>query len=445
MWLLPTYNRPEKFANFLAAAKATGTSTPGVVIVNGDRAGYDFADLPQGWTVIDVPPEGMVKAVNTALAMFPSEPWYGMLVDDSVPVTPGWDVRVVEAAMKSGMASCNDLDQAPKRICGAAVWRGDIIRAAGFIYPPCTWHAYGDDFWESIGRDYSCWAVLMDVIVEHKHPFKNAALKDATHARSYDRMADDKRAYDAWVRSPEGIASVQAIAGVLGVRHRTVDLSGKTICFGTPAYGGKFDMPYIKSMAYTGALLERQGLDFFTVFVPNDSLIHKARNSIVRAFLTETTATHLLFVDADMGWDPDAVVRLLSHDKEIVGAAGIRKEDPISFCYRPHPERKICNETGCWQVESIGTGFLLIARTAIEKMIAAYPELKYTDAKDVEFHALFYNELAHGKDWSEDYTFCRRWDALGGEIWMDPTIALDHVGGKTWSGSVARESMIQRQ
>ena len=85
MWLLPTYNRPEKFANFLAAAKATGTSTPGVVIVNGDRAGYDFSDLPQGWTVIDVPPEGMVKAVNTALAMFPSEPWYGMLVDDSVP------------------------------------------------------------------------------------------------------------------------------------------------------------------------------------------------------------------------------------------------------------------------------------------------------------------------------------------------------------------------
>ena len=81
------------------------------------------------------------------------------------------------------------------------MWRGDLIRAAGFIYPPCTWHAYGDDFWESIGRDYACWTVLMDVIVEHRHPFKNPILKDITHARSYDRMAEDKAELTAWRRN----------------------------------------------------------------------------------------------------------------------------------------------------------------------------------------------------------------------------------------------------
>lgn len=444
MWILPTYNRPEKFAQFVEAARRAGTSTRGVVVLNGSAAGYDFSDLPEGWEVMEVAPEGMVKAVNAAFDRFPSEPWYGIVVDDSVPITHGWDEKIVARAMQTGIASCNDLDQAPKRMCGAVVYRGDIVRAAGFIYPRCTWHAYGDDWWEQVGRDYACWSVLMDVVVEHKHPFKLPALMDATHERSYAKMAEDKVAYEGWVRSPEGVAAVQGIAKVLGIRMRDVDLTGKVIAFGTPAYGGKFDAPYIKGMAYTGAMLERQKLDFFTIFVTNDSLIHKARNSIIKSFLEDTTATHLMFIDADMGWEPDSVVRLLSHGKEVVGAAGIRKEDPISFCYRPHESRQICNETGCWRVEAIGTGFLMIARTAIEKMIAAYPQLKYVDAKGNEFHALFYNELADGRDWSEDYTFCKRWGAIGGEIWMDPVIALDHVGNKTWSGSVTRESMIVR-
>lgn len=444
MWIVPTYNRPEKFARFIAAVKATGCTTPGVVVLNGSPDGYDLTDLPTGWSVLTTEPEGMVKAVNRAFAQFPDEPWYGMLVDDSEPKTSGWDKRLIEAGMKSGIASCNDNDQAPRRMCGAVVFRGDLIRTAGFFYPPCTWHAYGDDFWEMVGKQYNCWAVLMDVVVEHRHPFKHLDQMDATHERSYNSMGADKEAYHLWLHSAEGHAAFVGLGAVLGARQRDVDLKGKSVCFATPAFGGKFDMQYVRSLTYSAVRLREFGIDFFTVFVTNDSLIHKARNNIVRSFLQETTASHLLFADADMGWDPDAVLRLLSHEKDVVAAAGIRKEDPISFCYRPHVDNHICNETGCWKVESVGTGFMLIARHVIEKMIEAHPELKHVDAKGQEFHALFYNELRDGKDWSEDYTFCKRWGDLGGSIWMDPTVSLEHVGGKVWSGSVAQESMVVR-
>lgn len=445
MWFLPTYNRPEKLKRFLAAAKATGISTPGIVIVNGDFAGYENLDLPENWTLTTASAEGMVKVLNDAFDAHPNEMWYGIVVDDLVPVTPGWDKAVVQAALKSGIASCNDRELAPARMTGATAFRGDILRAAGFVMPRCLFHTYGDDFWEKIGRDYACWSVLMDVIIEHHHPFKDAASADATHARSYSQMGDDKGKYQRWLFSDDGRATVQRIASVAGVKQRTVDLKGKSVAFGTPAYGGQFAMQYVKSLAYSAAQLESVGIPFWTIFVGNDSLIHKARNGVVRSFLEETEATHLLFADADMGWDPESVLRLLSHEKDVVAGAGMRKQDPASFCFRPSENRVVCPDTGCWEVEAIGTGFMMISRDCITRMIARYPELRYTDNEDRVMHALFYNEMKYGKDWSEDYVFCRRWREMGGQIWMDPTVALDHVGQRVWSGSVSREAMIVRE
>lgn len=444
MWILPTYNRPEKFNKFLAAAKETCVSTPGVILLAGDETGYDFTDLPPDWTVERIENKGLVKNLNEFYERHPDESWYGTCADDHVPVTKGWDVALIDAAIKRGFATCNDLDQAPTRMATACVHRGDVIRAAGFILPPCTFHTFGDDFWEKIGRDYGCWTVLMDVVIRHEHPFADASKKDATHELSYSHFDEDRKNYQAWYFSDAGRDAVARVSQAVGAKQRKVDLGGKSIAFGTPAYGGKFDATYVKSMAYTAALMEQMAIPFWTIYVGNDSLIHKARNGIVRSFLNETEATHLLFADADMGWAPEHVLRLLSHGKEVVAAAGMRKEESPSFCFRAIQDGEVCQETGCWEVESVGTGFMLIERGVLIRMIERFPELAYSDAQDKVIHSLFYNEIRGGKDWSEDYVFCRRCREMGIKIWIDPTVGLDHVGQKTWNGSVARESLIKR-
>ena len=85
---------------------------------------------------------------------------------------------------------------------------------------------------------------------------------------------------------------------------------------------------------------------------------------------------------------------------------------------------------------------MLIKREVIEKMIKHYPETKYMpevfdDASQVgvEKHALFDTMIENGRYLSEDYTFCRRWQNMGGKIYVDPSIVLDHVGTYTFKGN----------
>ncbi|WP_293372510.1 hypothetical protein, partial [Phenylobacterium sp.] len=194
----------------------------------------------------------------------------------------------------------------------------------------------------------------------------------------------------------------------------------------------------------------------------NDSMITRARNTLVATALDNTLATHLLFIDADIGFSPVQVGRMLRFDREVVAGMYPLKIvhcDPsvfermvdgealetaqIRYVGAPCGEEHRREFDGFVTAEFAGTGFMLIKRGALEKMIAAYPQLKYQAAHDraqpsgsAHQYAFFEGTIdpESGDYLSEDYTFCRRWRAIGGEVWLDTRSKLMHVGPREFVG-----------
>src|SRR5690606_16161513 len=77
-----------------------------------------------------------------------------------------------------------------------------------------------------------------------------------------------------------------------------------------------------------------------------------------------------------------------------------------------------------------------ITRAWVEKMIAAYPELRYVEQDGTECYAFFDCQLEDGKYWGEDYVACRRWTRIGGRIWAYPDATFEHVGRRSWTGNL---------
>jgi hypothetical protein len=172
----------------------------------------------------------------------------------------------------------------------------------------------------------------------------------------------------------------------------------------------------------------------------------------------QTPATHLMFIDADINFDADDVFKLISHDKDIMTGAyptktidwnkmSNSKDNTLaglqenSIRYSSGFNDKV-NKDGLLEVSYGATGFMLIKREVIEKMIKHYPETAYTpevydesNQAGMQKHALFDTMIYKGKYLSEDYTFCHRWQQMGGKIYIDPSIVLDHVGTYTFKGT----------
>ena len=238
------------------------------------------------------------------------------------------------------------------------------------------------------------------------------------------------------------------------------------IVVGTPCYGGMVSQEYTMSLLSLQKASAAGGFDMATVLLGNDALITRGRSAIVAKFLDNTATTHLLFVDADITFTPDQVTRMLSFDKDFVaGFYPAKVIDWQQLAERFGKTAERLDEAGLVYVGSLcegqearfengfgtgvyaGTGFQLIKRHVFERMIAAYPETKYkalhafprpTNPSD-NLYALFdcMIDQETGVYLSEDYAFCRRWRAIGGEIWLDLNSKLTHTGPHSFHGNTA--------
>jgi hypothetical protein len=231
------------------------------------------------------------------------------------------------------------------------------------------------------------------------------------------------------------------------------------ILVGTPCYGGVVTTEYLASLLGLQRELARQGIGF-SLEMPSTSLITVGRNYIVSKVLQDPQISHLLFIDADVGFDPAVVPRYLAAEKDIVAGVypikhlnlpAIRQlpaGSPVAATFHyavtvgegPH---SVSN--GLVQAEHAATGFMLIRRQALERMAAQHPELKYRHsfthlpgaaAGGDHFYALFDTSIDRdqGLYLPEDYTFCKRWRAMGGEIWVDALSKFQHVGHLVYEG-----------
>lgn len=232
----------------------------------------------------------------------------------------------------------------------------------------------------------------------------------------------------------------------------TIDLEKlrkHNIFIATPCYGGMLTDQYFLSMFRLSQTLMQHGINFRITTLRNESLITRARNIITAMFL-ESECTHLFFVDSDIEFQAQDVLRALAYDKDIMAAAYPKKALPvqyaINFKFLDDEKRRIRVENGAVEVLDASTGFFMVKRRVIEKMIQAHPELHYRNDSNIDpkFNKYCYSlfDTIHDPDdnryLSEDYTFCRRWQKLGGEIWLDPNTKLNHVGSYTFEGDVSK-------
>jgi hypothetical protein len=174
----------------------------------------------------------------------------------------------------------------------------------------------------------------------------------------------------------------------------------------------------------------------------NESLVSRARNSLVAKFLANPKATHLMFVDADITFTPDDILRLVLHNKDVVCGAYPMKTIPIKYVL--NIDENGIHEDPLYEVKTAGTGFMMIKREVIEDMIEKMPELKYKDSVGLGeqyepfMYALFDTMIdEHQHYLSEDWTFCKRVrEVCHKRIWVDANIKLDHNGYYKFQGDV---------
>jgi hypothetical protein len=235
----------------------------------------------------------------------------------------------------------------------------------------------------------------------------------------------------------------------------------------TPCFGGQISALYATSLFKLQSRLRRyDGFNLKVIFKDGDALITRARASLISQFLDDTNATHLLFIDADIGFEPEQVLRLVQCGADMCAAVyPIKRVDwdkvkrtvaaarpnpaaaALHYVFEVDDPQAVIEKGGFLKVRYAGTGFLMIRRAALERMCAQYPHLQFKRdhsfdaamASDNRF-ALFECMIAEdGTYLSEDFAFCKRWTDMGGEIWVDRDSRLSHVGPATFCGDLSSQ------
>jgi hypothetical protein len=221
------------------------------------------------------------------------------------------------------------------------------------------------------------------------------------------------------------------------------DFSKIHLHIGIPCYGGMVSEPTMTSLLRFILLASRTGLQWSLDTMVNESLITRGRNNLMAKMMTNDKATHFMFIDADIRFQPESILQMLSFEKEVIGGLYPKKSIPSNYVINLLPQTKIQGDI--FTVDTMGTGFLLFRRSVYEKLIAAHPETKYVDDVGLgkQFEPMMYAifDVAideRGHYLSEDWLFCRRWQKLGGEIWAHSKVLLNHVGHYEYQGDLSK-------
>ena len=220
------------------------------------------------------------------------------------------------------------------------------------------------------------------------------------------------------------------------------DFTKVHIHFGIPCYGGQITEPCFTSFLRFILMASRSGLQWSLDTMVNESLVTRARNNLMAKMMTNTAATHFMFIDADIRFQPEAVFMMLAADKDVIGGLYPKKALPVQYVINVKPGTIIQNDI--FPVDTMGTGFMMFKRHVYEKLCAAHPECKYVDdvglGKQYEptMFSIFDTEIDEkGHYLSEDWTFCRRWARLGGEIYAHAKVLLNHSGHYEFAGDLS--------
>ena len=216
-----------------------------------------------------------------------------------------------------------------------------------------------------------------------------------------------------------------------------------------PCYGGQLTESTFMSYIKWANTARQLGLDWTVETMTNESLISRARNTLVSKFLFTKESTHLMFIDADIGWEPWHLLVMLDAQKDVIGGLYPMKSLPIKWCVNGIPgQPEPAAGENLIEVSKTGTGFMLIKRDVFEKL-DAHPATKpfkndigLPQELDPYMKTYFDTAVREGRYYSEDWTFCENWRDIGGQVWVDKRVLLRHTGTYTFDHA-AQEKLVQ--
>jgi hypothetical protein len=269
------------------------------------------------------------------------------------------------------------------------------------------------------------------------------------------------------------------------IKVESAELRKRSIMVCTPMFAGLCNGTFTRSMQDLTALCIQYGVELKSYYLFNESLIQRARNYCCDEFL-RSTCTHLMFIDADIGFNPNDVIALLALQDDaspydIIGAAYPKKciswekiklavdkgradENPNElekyvgdYVFNPvidpgQKEVQIRLDQPA-EVLEIGTGFMMIRRSTFDIFKNAYPETAYLPdhvrtehfdgSREINAYFEVYIDPKSRRLLSEDYMFCQKIRHAGGKVWLCPWMALSHTGSYTFGGSLTALASIQ--
>lgn len=219
----------------------------------------------------------------------------------------------------------------------------------------------------------------------------------------------------------------------------------------TPFYELKAFSPYVVSLQNTCRLLTSCGIDWRFMELSGDSYVHRARNTMCDYFLQDPDTTDLFFIDSDMSWDPEALVKMVLLPDDVVGAAYPVKNKWDAWTSIP----KVYNENGqnvmhgrpldadsaLIEADVLAGGFLRIKRHVLEKFREHYTDKWYTEPSTMpeepqhRFTEFFVAEKIDGQFFGEDHAFSKRLRDMGTRMFIYPKVDLIHWGYKAFDGN----------
>jgi len=262
------------------------------------------------------------------------------------------------------------------------------------------------------------------------------------------------------------------------IQNNRIKLYILTPCFASLCY-----VNYVHCLMNTVEIFRRFNIPIKIEFCKNDSLVSRARNNLIARAMTDKDATHFLFIDNDISWDPLDILKLLLAEKDLIGGIyplknydwGKLVKDPqnpynsnvVQTLIQKKNQSQLASlltdeamiqhnllryninyssnlfeiSNNVAKVKHLATGFMMIRRKVLSSMMKAFPSTKYVD--DVSFlkpeenemaYALFDCGVEEGHYFSEDWLFCDRWTKMGGEVFVDVSINLTHTGIEDYRG-----------
>ena len=236
------------------------------------------------------------------------------------------------------------------------------------------------------------------------------------------------------------------------------------LVIGTPMYGGMCTSEYTQSLLNLSESANKSDVKLTTIFLGNESLIQRGRNTVAHHFMNLPVATHLLFIAADIKFRTEDIVRMIQADKSlIIGPVGLKGynwdeirqaaingEDDIGrtggvFNINKLPGIDMVDENTPFEIEHGGNAFMMIRRDVFETLKPHTPI--YTNGgrslpDGVEIYDYFRVEINKDTNHllSEDYFLCHSYRQLGGKVWCAPWVETGHFGSHLFNGKYSRNN-----